>query len=191
MTDAKQFYMGYEADDNLSPLSERLINEILILNPVHVLDFGFGSGKHLSVLHKKGIVTHGIDISKTNVVTAIFKHSLPSVQLGDESYLRHCCNYDVVTTCSVLDHIKDIDGIIQEFKRIANKAVLIAETNDQPGPHYYPHTYEDYGFNKIDFSWKSEMGDGANYFIWIWWKQKELEVEIIESNCGNYTINTK
>jgi hypothetical protein len=67
---------------------------------------------------------------------------------------------------SVLDHIENIDEIIMEFKRIANK-IYLAETNDQPGGFYYPHAYEAYGFDKIDFEWTSDA-DGAKYQIWKW-----------------------
>lgn len=165
----KEYYRGYQADDSLSPLSEALITQIMACGPRHVLDFGSGSGKHLNLLNKRGIDCHGIDLSPVNVAISIFKHSLPSIAIGNDSHLRHYCNYDVVMTCSVLDHIEHIDTIIDEFKRIANVAVFLAETNDAPAMYYYPHIYEDYGFEKLPFSWKSP-GDGAFYQIYKWEK---------------------
>jgi ubiquinone/menaquinone biosynthesis C-methylase UbiE len=165
----KDFYRQYQADDNLSLLSIELLKQVYKFDPVHVLDFGCGTGKHMAALQKCNVVTHGIDISRVNVIMGMLKHDLPSISLGDEGYLRHYCNFDVVMTCSVLDHIEDIDGIIAEFKRIANKGVVIAETNDTPNDFYYPHDYEKYGFVKVDnFEWKSAEGDGAVYNVWVY-----------------------
>jgi ubiquinone/menaquinone biosynthesis C-methylase UbiE len=163
----KQSYSLYIADDTLSPLSTNLLEEITKYSPVHVLDFGMGSGKHIDILNKLGICTIGIDISMMNVVRAHAKYDLPFIACGDETYLRNLCNADVVFTCSVLDHIENIDGIIGEFKRIANKAVILAETNDMPGEFYYPHDYKSYGFKELDFTWVSG-GDLATYHIYKW-----------------------
>jgi ubiquinone/menaquinone biosynthesis C-methylase UbiE len=163
----KDYYRSYIADDNFSDLSKALVSEVYQFNPVHVLEFGCGTGKHLNTCETLGICTIGIDISPMNVQKAIHKYDLPCVICADETYLRHLCNIDCVFTCSVLDHIEDIDAIIAEFKRIANKAVVLAETNDRINEHYYPHVYEAYGFKKLDYSWLSD-GDGANYSIWIW-----------------------
>lgn len=171
MTAAQQ-YRTYISDDTLSPLSDRLIEEILNENPLHVLDFGSGSGKHCNILNRKGIVTIAIDISMMNTVRAHSKYDLPFVACTDQSYLGHFCNVDVVTTCSVLDHIEDIEQIISHFKRIANKSIIIAETNDVPSELYYPHDYEGYGFRAINFKWESTLpeGDGATYHLWKWTK---------------------
>lgn len=132
-----------------------------------MLDFGCGSGKHLDVLHRANVCTIGIDISMINVIRANAKYELPCLICSDETYLRNLANVDVVFTCSVLDHIKDVDGIIDEFKRICNKSIVLAETNDTPSVFYYPHDYESYGFTKLDFEWKSD-GDGATYYLWKW-----------------------
>jgi SAM-dependent methyltransferase len=166
---SKQFYKNYVADDEISMLSIRLFNEILELKPVHVFEFGCGTGKNLKLFDNEGIATIGSDISFVNIVTGIVKHRLPCMIYCDETYLRNIINCDVVFTCSVLDHIEDPEEIIQEFKRIANKSVFLAETNDIPADFYYPHPYEDYGFTKIDFSWTSR-GDRAVYNIWVWKK---------------------
>ena len=176
MSEAKEFYKTYLADDSPSVLSWRLINEIEQCEPVHVLEFGMGTGKNLRLFDHK-IVTAGIDVSFLNVTHAIARNEIPFSILGDETHLRHLCNFDVVFTCSVLDHIEHIDGIIEEFKRIANKGIFLAETNDAPGSYYYPHDYESLGFEKIDFQWNSQSGDGANYFIWKWIKQENTCAE--------------
>lgn len=165
MNNPKEFYRSYIADDNLSALNARLSHVINQLKPNHVFEFGMGSGKNLKIL-PEGVGVGGLDVSFVNVAKAHLKNDIQFVMVGDETHLRHLCNYDVVFTCSVLDHIEDIDGIVAEFIRIANKAVVIAETNDTPGDYYYPHDYEKLGFKRLDYQWVSN-GDGATYHIWI------------------------
>lgn len=168
----KEFYKTYIADDNWSPLSETLIIGILSQSPVHVLELGCGTGKHLNRLNQEGICTIGIDISPMNVYKAVHKYNLPCVLIGDEGYLRHFCNVDIVFTCSVLDHVENAGSIIEEFKRIANKAIYLAETIDVPlqgGQYYYKHDYEALGFEKLDYEWKSP-DNGCIYNIYKWVK---------------------
>jgi SAM-dependent methyltransferase len=162
----KEFYRNYLADDESSDLTNELIFLIRDEDPVHVLEFGCGTGKNLVQLEGWGICPIGIDISFINVATAKLKHGISCIVCADESYLRNFVNIDVVFTVSVLDHIEDVDGIIQEFKRIANKAVFLAETNDVVAGYYYQHNYESYGFKKLEFQYTGE--DGASYYIWKW-----------------------
>lgn len=164
----KEFYLNYVADDNLSSLSDKLIECINNENPAHALDFGCGSGKHSHILNTFGVSTIALDLSLANIIRSQAKYDLPCVMCCDEKYLRNLINIDVVFTCSVLDHVEDITGIISEFKRIANKAIYLAETNDTPSGHYFYHSYESFGFTKLDFEWKSEGkdGDGCVYNIW-------------------------
>lgn len=170
---SKDFYRTYQADDTYSELSRVVVAGILSHTPAHVLEFGCGTGKHLSRLHEAGVCTIGVDISPMNVYKAIHKYDLPCVICGDETYLRHFCNVDVVFTCSVLDHLPEVVGVVEEFKRIANKAVLLAETQEVlPGSkYYYCHDYAAMGFILVDgFTWKSP-DDGATYKIWKWIKE--------------------
>lgn len=170
MTNPKDFYRTYQADDTYSELSQVLVAGILSHTPAHVLDFGCGTGKHLSRLAAAGVCTVGVDISPMNVYKAIHKYDLPCVVIGDEGYLRHLCNCDVVFTCSVLDHLPEVAGVVEEFKRIANKAVFLAETQEVVGEFYYCHDYAAMGFTLVEgFEWKSP-DDGATYKIWKWIK---------------------
>lgn len=171
---AKDFYRTYRADNELSDLSYEIFYQIDEYFPVHVLEFGCGTGKHLNRLNKAGVSTIGIDISFTNCIEADIRYNLPCIIHADETYLRNLCNCDVVFTVSVLDHIENIDGIIGEFKRIANKAIFLAETNDRAGEFYFPHDYESYGFEKIDFAWTGE--DGAKYFIYKWEEENIMKM---------------
>lgn len=177
MKTAKEFYRTYQADYKIAQLNIQLAKLIAEETPQHVLEFGCGSGKNLQLISQillyAGDVpflaeTCGIDISLVNIIKG-FAHNLPFLIYGDETNLRHLCNFDVTFTCSVLDHIPDIDGIIAEFKRIANKSIFLAETNDVPAEYYYPHDYESYGFTKLNYTWKSDS-DNATYYIWKWTK---------------------
>lgn len=164
MSDSKEFYRNYLADNDTSELSIRLFDEINILNPNHILEFGCGTGKHSDLAYHDCNYC-GLDLSLQNVIHAMVRNDCPMVIKGDETNLRHLCNFDVVFTCSVLDHIEEVEAIIGEFKRIANRAIFLAETNDVPDRFYYPHDYESMGFQKLEFKWKSPS-DGALYHIW-------------------------
>lgn len=183
----KEFYSTYVADDSTSELTDRLVYEIHLFNPVHVLEFGCGSGKNIKLLQDGGVCVTGLDISFINVIRAQAKNEIKNVIYGDETHLRHLCNFDVVFTCSVIDHIESPLDIIDEFKRIANKAVILAETRDIVGPHYFSHKYESLGFTKVDYCWKSREGDGASYFIWVW--QKGIDSDFKEYYDKRDSIN--
>lgn len=160
----KEFYRNYRADNKRAELNEALTEIIKAEAPGSVFEFGCGSGKNLIALD---CVVCGLDISLVNVLTAHLNNNLPFVVVGDETHLGHFRNFDVSFTCSVLDHILDIDKIIDDLKAMTNYAVVLAETNDVVGPYYFRHDYESYGFRKLEgFKWIGE--DEATYYIWIW-----------------------
>jgi 2-polyprenyl-3-methyl-5-hydroxy-6-metoxy-1,4-benzoquinol methylase len=137
-----------------------------------VFEFGCGTGKILERLkvQKQDIARIGIDISKRNIDFAVYRGRKKFVLYGDENDLHKFVEWDVAYTCSVLDHIPDkkqLRVIINHLKRIANKAVVICETNDVPGKYYFPHNYESFGFKKTNAEIKSK-GDNATYNIWVW-----------------------
>lgn len=170
MITPKEYYRNYLADDKISMLNIKLMDLITACHPTHVLEFGCGTGKNLRLISdyhpEMNIECTGIDISLMGLIHARTRHDVPFILCGDETHLRHLCNFDIVFTCSVLDHIENIEGIIQEFKRIANKNIILMETNDVPGQYYYPHNYEAFGFTKLAYEYLSE-GDGARYHIWM------------------------
>ena len=163
---AKMYYglSNYIANNRVSPLNKELVKEVLSYNPLVVFEFGCGVGKNLNLLSDKVSVA-GTDVSKAGITAAKLNHQ--NVWVGDENSLMtmQSKSYDVVFTCSVLVHIKHIDKIIEQFKRIASKAIVIAETDDEVGKFYYAHDYEKYGFIKTGFSYRSTV-TGAIYYIW-------------------------
>lgn len=172
----KEYYRRYLADDSLQELNHKLVEEILKFDPASVFEFGMGTGKNLNLFKnnvcsysESNIVTFGIDISPIAVLTSMTKYSLDFVGIGDETKLVNFTNFDCVFTCSVLDHVEDKEFklIITNFKRIAKKAIILAETNDIVSEFYYKHDYEKHGFKKIDYNWTSQ-DDCANYNIWVY-----------------------
>ena len=166
---AKRFYQDYLADNGISALSEELLLLIKQDRPESVLEFGCGTAKHLKALPNVKFKL-GIDVSLNNLIHGHVRNDQNYLVLGDEDILPRLQLFDTVFTCSVLDHIEHVGSIIVEMKRIAQKSIYLCETNDTPGELYYPHNYEEYGFEKTGFSWKSENGDGATYHIWKWRK---------------------
>ena len=176
MDKAKEKYKTYLADDEISPLSKRIVKHILLSSPTRVLEFGCGTGKNLKHIreneHKyalSNIRLVGIDVSLLNIIYANVKNDLPYVFLGDQDILPMMQNIDVVFTVSVLDHIEFIDDIIKEFKRIAKRVYLAEPLLDKPSDLYWAHDYKKFGFTKMDFEWKSN-GDGNTYYLWEWVK---------------------
>lgn len=170
----KHYYKTYVADAKIYPCNIRLAEEILSYNPKSVFEFGCGVGKNLDLLRQMSngtIMLKGIDISAEAVKRA--RQNSLDVILGTEDSLTEIALKDIAFTCSVLDHIKDIDFIISELKYIANKVVILLETNDIPAKFYYPHNYERYGFVKTNYKYISSLpeGDGATYHLWKWERQ--------------------
>lgn len=164
----KAFYKKYVADGNVYPLNLELANTIMSFSPSSVFEFGCGVGKNLELLRKKGLqLGFGIDISAEAVKKAKEK-GVNAVQ-GDENYLPKVQPCDVAFTCSVLDHVENIDKIMEQLKRIGLKAVVLMETNDTPAKFYYPHNYESYGFIKTGYAYQSKLpeGDGALYHLYV------------------------
>jgi 2-polyprenyl-3-methyl-5-hydroxy-6-metoxy-1,4-benzoquinol methylase len=183
MIQPKEFYRSYIADDSIVELNRKLAHEVMKEAPNHVFEFGCGTGKNLkfiqslSMQYAKLADVSGIDISLVNVLNATVKNGLPHVSLGDENYLRHYCNYDVVITCSVLDHIENINGIVQELQRIANKCVILAEcTESDPANYYYSHDFESFGFKVVEGTEYFSTSDSHSYRIYKWIKQNEVVI---------------
>lgn len=170
-SDAKEYYRSYVANDRVSPLNEQLIQDVLSYSPKSAFEFGCGVGKNLELLKMKVRDHLGIDISEKAIEIA--KRKGLNVICADESRLKTIENYDIVFTCSVLDHIPYIDEIVKDLKSIANIAIVIAETNTLVDRFYYPHDYESLGFVKTDYSYTSTLAkEEAVYHIWHYKKEK-------------------
>lgn len=168
----KYYYKRYTANDIILPLNKMLVDQIISLNPQSVIEFGCGTGKNLNLLRneRKDTRLFGLDISKKAIKIAQTKYHL-DVVCATEDYLSGVPDksFDVGFTCSVLDHIEDIDGIVAELKRICMRGIVIAETNDVVAKFYYAHDYAKYGFKKKEgyqYQSRKPIGNGATYEIW-------------------------
>lgn len=163
----KSFYATYHANNELCEIDELLIDEALKENPESVFDFGTGTGKNLKRIQELNpkVNVCGLDMSFLNIIHARAKNSIPFLIIGDEWFLCRLRNFDVVITCSVLCHIKDIRLIIEDLKQIAKKSIIIAETTDNGGEFYYHHNYESYGFTDLGLMSYSS-GNNCNYRIY-------------------------
>lgn len=160
----KSFYNTYLANDKIYELDRILVMEVLKDSPTEVLDFGCGTGKNLKLLNEMSdypITVCGLDLSLLNVIYARSRNDIPFVIVADEYFLCRLTSFEVIITCSVLCHIENIDNIIQEFKKIARKSIIIAETNDNAGEFYYPHDYEKYGFGDLNLDWYSKANNAT------------------------------
>lgn len=166
MIEPKSFYATYHANNERFSIDDLLINEVLRQSPESVFDFGTGTGKNLKRIQEINpkINVCGLDMSFLNIIHARAQNNLPFLIIGDEWFLCRLRNFDVVMTCSVLCHIKDIRMIISDFKQIAKKSILIAETTDDGGEFYFKHDYESFGF--VDTGFKSYSGNNCNYRIY-------------------------
>lgn len=179
-TIAKEHYRTYEASNEILRPHYFLADQILSFKPYSVFEFGCGTGKNLKLIQKiSGIEQiYGVDLSPSNIFFARENNKLDHCLVGDENALEHIesNSFDVVFTCSVLDHIHEISQIIQQFERIARKGIVLFETNDLIEQFYYAHNYESFGFRKLNYSYVSneaQDGDGATYEIWIYNKGKQ------------------
>lgn len=164
----KDFYLNYQADSLIDELDTELIHQVLAFEPESVFEMGCGSGKNLKLLKSfdLNIETFGLDISIINVIQAHL-NGVDAVIRGDERHIP-LRKFDVVFSCSVLDHIPEIENIIGHFQEIATKAIILAETNsiNDPEKFYYAHDYESYGFEKLDYEYLSD-NDGCVYEIFV------------------------
>lgn len=182
MDDVKQYYKTkHKVGDEIAPLHENLAN-LVIEFPHHynVFEFGCGNGKNLKNLYHKStqfFELRGLDISE-NTISEAKQHCkgfLDKIvlEIGDEEFLKKYKDdyFHVSFTCSVLDHIPNIDETISQLKRISSEGIVIAETNDKINEFYFPHNYEKYGFKKQEYRYYSN-GDHAFYEIWVWHKNQ-------------------
>jgi len=162
---SKEYYRNYLADDVMNPLNLKLVELIKNEKPEWVIEFGCGIGKHLWALEEAGFETLGFDISQTNIDECRKRKPHQNIICSDEKILRSIADSDIIFTCSVLCHIPDVSEIIEQFKRIAKKKIIIAETQETPSEFYYYHDYEALGFT---FTGHEFISPGNNCLYKIW-----------------------
>lgn len=163
---AREFYKNYNNGTDMLKLNWDIIDLILQENPNSVFEFGCGTGKilyHLLQMNPSLDIL-GNDISQKAINTGKDIFGLDIIN-SDESLLARIENnrYDVVFTCSVLNHIPDIDYIVPHLQRISKKTVFLAECQQKTHDYFFPHNYKKFGFKKLDYLWFSGI---KVYDIW-------------------------
>ncbi len=142
---AKEHYrVQYHPQRKMSQINKKTYDYIDELEGVKtVFEFGCNVGRHLIQLRKCGYKVFGIDINATSIFEARFLNELWATELGNEASLEKIPDgaFDLVMTNSVLCHIKDIDGIIEQLKRISNNHLVMVEAVERQGTFWWPHDY--------------------------------------------------
>ena len=158
-------------------INHKLIDIVLEFRPKNVFEFGANWGRNLQLLreHDNSILAKGIDISKFAIAEAQ-KRGL-DVQYYDERILKDFSDnlFDVVFTCSVLNHIPDPEftPIIKDLMRIG-KNVVFCESNDASNlpqnnnGRWFRHIYDAFGLRNAAHL-KNPITGGHNDF-WIFTK---------------------
>jgi 2-polyprenyl-3-methyl-5-hydroxy-6-metoxy-1,4-benzoquinol methylase len=93
----------------------------------HVLDVGCSGGAYVRQLRESGYVSHGTDLLEDprwlNSGQRLFV-------VSDANRLPFPDNsFDTVIAFEVLEHIEDVAGVLREFKRVAQKNIIISVPN--------------------------------------------------------------
>lgn len=168
--EAKDFYRSTTFAPRYTLIRAKLIDRIIKSGARSVLEFGCHDGVNLELIKQatQEIETAGIDINPDAITRCNSKGH--TCHLGDEKKLKDIPDksYDLVFTNSVLCHMPDVSKVIEDFKRIARKKIILCETNEVKGRFYFPHEYSANGFNRIDYlqSIPQPFGNGAWYGIY-------------------------
>lgn len=161
---AKQYWAAHHnqstrlTDDQ--PHRHDLARYILSHRPQTVLEFGCNSGRNLAVLALESptpLTLAGIDLSETAIDNA--SRAWPDIDfiLGDEHalYALPENHFDVVFTCSVLDHIPHPywQKVYDAMVRVASKAVVLLEPILYAGGSLYEINFKDTGIQCADYSY--------------------------------------
>lgn len=101
--------------------------------PLRILEFGCSSGRNLAVLRQYLPDAHlvGVDMNPTTIQAGLNTHPTIHFFEGDERLLRDMRDggFDVVFTCSVLDHIPhpEWQAVYDELVRIAGRHLVLLE----------------------------------------------------------------
>jgi 2-polyprenyl-3-methyl-5-hydroxy-6-metoxy-1,4-benzoquinol methylase len=167
---SREFYKHhFLADNTVYDLNIELAKVIHSYHPKKVFEFGCGQGKNLLIqqeMDKDIEILYGLDINEQAVELAR-KHGLKYVQKGDETDLQYVGGfYDVAFTCSVLNHIPEVDEIITQLKRIAPVVILMETQTRLEKITWFRHDYASFGFKMLDKSYQSPVLPIV-YDIWV------------------------
>ena len=82
-----------------------------------VLDYGCGSGIFLESLSQEISKGIGLDLDIGIAKKIISSKNITLVQIKNESDILQFANIDIITSLDVLEHVHDLDSLIERFKK--------------------------------------------------------------------------
>jgi len=167
----KKYYIENNIDPKAFPMNHKIASLIASEKPGFVMEFGCNNAVNLKIIKsmRPKCIVAGVDINTQSIAKAVVNVQ-GNFAVGDEDALKYVekKSYDVVFTCSVLDHMPYVLDVIRQFKRIAKQSIFVCETQEVLSKYYFAHNYKSMGFKKIH-SMKSvgdSLGNNALYEIW-------------------------
>tara|TARA_B100000131_G_C17989845_1_gene562088 strand:+ start:18 stop:605 length:588 start_codon:yes stop_codon:yes gene_type:complete len=140
-----------------------------------VFELGCNVGRHLYQLDRLGLDVFGVDPVERFILEGRSKYGLgDKIVCDDHRCLRDMVSnsFDTCMTVSVLNHIHDVKGIVEQLKRVCSNNIIICESfnkNKGKAP-WYIHNYEELGFEKLR-NHNSNVTSDAEYAVYVWNKQ--------------------
>ena len=136
----------------------RLISKIGIERPI--LDLGCGDGLFASILFSRPAEV-GIDISFTEIMTALNRKAYKNTLAGDLSRLplKTGCMRTIICN-SVMEHIPDLKAALQEARRIlapGGKFIITIPTDNYERFLFYPRLFSGLGLNALADRYRETM----------------------------------
>jgi SAM-dependent methyltransferase len=131
--DAKAFWSGYGVRSwyqDEKPWPRVLADLVADLRPASVLEFGCNVGRNLAAIAEAAPEARlvGLDVNEAAVAAGREQTGL-DLRTGDESALAGFADgeFDLVFTVSVLDHVADVDSILDQLVRCAGRNAWFLE----------------------------------------------------------------
>jgi ubiquinone/menaquinone biosynthesis C-methylase UbiE len=131
---------SYDSDDNpLTALEAPVVRRLLgRVRGKRVLDVGCGTGRHSVWLAQRGADVVGVDFSKGMLAKACERAGRAGV--AAEFFVHDASrplplaarSFDVVLSCLVLEHVKDLDGFFRQLARVCRRDGEVVVTAMHP-----------------------------------------------------------
>jgi len=128
----------YDDEDNPliqleKPVFQKMTGDV---RGLRVLDAGCGTGRHALALAAAGAEVTAMDFSEGMLARARAKRGAADVRWIEHdlatSFPFANAGFDLAISCLVLDHIRDLEGVFRELKRVVKNGGFIVTTVMHP-----------------------------------------------------------